>query len=84
MALNIKQAMKKRGLLAKEVAARMGVSDAALAQHVNGNPSVATLQKIATAIGCDVAELFDPLPPSIRCPHCGKEILLNPHETDEK
>lgn len=76
MALNIKRAMKKRGLLAKNVAARMGVSDAALAQQVNGNPSVQTLTKIAKAIGCDVAELFDPLPPTIVCPHCGGEISL--------
>lgn len=78
MALNIKQVLKERNLTASEVAERMGVTNVALSQHINGNPSVQTLERIAQAIGCDIVELFDPLPPTINCPHCGGKIQLNP------
>lgn len=54
----------------REVAAKMGITPTALAQHINGkiykgrripaNPSLATLQRIANIIGVDIAELFDP------------------------
>lgn len=83
MALNIKKALQKRGLMAKDIAARMGISDVALSQHINGNPSVGVLERIAQAIGCDVVELFDPLDDHVSksnvatvCPHCGKEIQM--------
>ena len=83
MALNIKKALQQRGLMAKDVAARMGISDVALSQHVNGNPSVSVLERIAQAIGCNVVELFDPLEDHVSkseikttCPHCGKEIQM--------
>lgn len=76
MALNIKRVLKERGLTAMQIAERMGVTNVALSQHMNGNPSVQTLERIAQAIGCDVAELFDPLPPTIRCPHCGEKIVI--------
>ena len=59
MGLNIKQAIKTRGLEVREIAARMGISPTGLSQHINGNPSVDTLQRIADAIGCDISELFD-------------------------
>lgn len=79
MALNIKKEMQKRGLSGKDVAARMGISDVALSQHINGNPSVAVLERIAKAIGCDVVELFEPLDDHVEvfrlqtvCQHCGE------------
>lgn len=59
MSLNIKKAIKEHGLEAREVAKRMGISPVGLSQHINGNPSVEVLERIATAIGCDVSELFE-------------------------
>lgn len=59
MGLNIKKAIKARGLEVREIAMRLGITPTGLSQHINGNPSVETLQKIANAIGCDIVELFD-------------------------
>lgn len=83
MGLNIKKAIKSKGLEVKEVAKRMGITSTGLSQHINGNPSVEVLERIAYAIGCDISELFeqpnkDTL--SITCPHCGKKIKIEKGE----
>ena len=77
MSLNIKKAIKVHGLEVREVAKRMGITPTGLSQHINGNPSVEVLERIANAIDCDISELFeqpkkDTL--TINCPHCGKSI----------
>lgn len=77
MALNIKQAIKNYGLTSKEVAERAGMTAVNLSYHINGNPSVEILYRIAAAIGCDVVELFDPKKPTIVCPHCQQRIALD-------
>lgn len=77
MALNIKRAIKEHGLTSKTVAERAGMTAVNLSYHINGNPSVEILQRIAAAIGCDVVELFDPVKPTITCPHCGGRIALD-------
>lgn len=77
MGLNIKKVIKDRGLEVKEVAARMGITPTGLSQHINGNPSVEVLERIAKAIGCDISELFEKRQePTFTCPHCGKEIHI--------
>jgi len=86
MALNIKAAIKKYHLTSKKVAETMGISHITFSYHVNGNPSVDVLYRIADAIGCHVTELFDPPTPKEGdkaevvnggnvCPHCGKPIV---------
>lgn len=71
--MDIKKVIKERGLTVKEVADKMGISSVGLSQHINGNPSVQVLARIAEAIGCEVGEFFTS-PQSITCPHCGKTI----------
>lgn len=79
MSLNIKKAIKEHGLEVREVAKRMEITPTGLSQHINGNPSVEVLERIAKAIGCDITELFDaPKEGVIHCPKCGTEIKLNP------
>ena len=79
MALNIKQAIKSRGIEVREIANRMGITPTGLSQHINGNPSVEVLTRIADAIGCDISELFDK-PESeqniIVCPRCGTRLKV--------
>lgn len=91
MALNIKAAIKKYHLTSKKVAENMNISPITLSYHVNGNPSVQVLYKIAEGIGCHVTELFDPPTEEEKangaarqelqgdkvavCPHCGKPLV---------
>ena len=79
MPLRIKEVIKERGTTVQDLAERMGITRVGLRQHINGNPSVEVLERIASAIGCPVTELFeqpnkDVL--SLTCPHCGKSITL--------
>lgn len=59
----------------------MGITPVGLSQHINGNPSVEVLERIAAAIGCNVGDFFAPQPTStITCPHCGKLIKVEKGE----
>ena len=79
MGLNIKKAIFDRGLEVREVAARMGITNVTLSRHINGNPSVDILNRIADAIGCDVTDLFDSKQADqniIVCPKCGTRLKV--------
>ena len=66
MSLNIKAAIALRGKNMAWVASKLGVKLPTLSEQVNGNPTVQTLERIATVLHCDVAELFDR--PRVWCP----------------
>ena len=81
MSLRIKEVIKERGLSVQEVADRMGISRVGLSQHINGNPSVEVVGRIAEALGVEMWELFaskeDVMKQNkntIPCPYCGKDI----------
>lgn len=79
MALRIKEVIKEKGLSVQELAEKMGISRVGLSQHINGNPSVEVLERIAAALDVSVIELFEPSRKdsvSLTCPHCGKPIRL--------
>lgn len=77
--MRIKELIKQKGITAKELAATLNLSEGALSQSLNGNPTVERLKQIASALGVSVAELFEaPAADTavITCPHCGKSINL--------
>lgn len=45
-------------MLHKELAEKLGVTDIALRASLKGNPTVGTLEKVATALGVDFLDLF--------------------------
>ena len=47
--MDIKRTIKANGLTVKEVAEKMGITPVGLSQHINGNPSVEVLERIAAA-----------------------------------
>ena len=83
MILDIKRAAKLRGISVKELADKLHVASPTLSQHINGNPSVKVLQGIASAMGCNITDLFfaeeGEETPSAKlvCPHCGKPLNIH-------
>ena len=54
MGLRIKEVIKEKGMTVQTLADKMGINRVGLSNHINGNPSVAVLEKIAAA-----QELFE-------------------------
>lgn len=80
--MRIKELLREKGITAKELASIIGMTETGLSivMGENGNPPLKRLEQIATALGVPVTELFDkPKEGVIHCPHCGKEIKLNPN-----
>lgn len=77
--MRIKEVLKEKGVTAKELAVRIGVSQPAMSFAINGNPTAETLTKIASALGVSVGDLFerstDETPTGV-CPNCGKPIKI--------
>ena len=58
MELRIKEICKEKGILQKELADKIGVTDIALRASLKGNPTVGTLEKVAKALDVTITELF--------------------------
>lgn len=79
MGLRIKEVIKENGTTITKLADKMGINRVNLSNMVNGNPTYETLEKIATALGVNITELFDQPTNNttgITCPHCGKNINI--------
>lgn len=94
MKIYIKEVAKAHGLTLIALAGRLGVTRQTLhyyCEQGDRNP-VGQLEKIASAIGVPVVELFtDPeaeyVPPTrntFTCPSCGAEIEVTIHKQQEK
>lgn len=59
MSLRIKEVIKAKGTSVQDLAEKMGISRVGLSQHINGNPSVEVLERIAEALNVEVPELFE-------------------------
>lgn len=83
--MDVKSVIKEKGWTQEKVAAKMGISRITLAQNLARNPTINTLQRIASVIGCSVGDFFrDDINPresnTITCPHCGKKIVFTKEE----
>ena len=77
MSLRIKEILKEKGLSQKDLAQMLDVTDMAVSKVINGSPNVSTLERVAAALGVEVAELFAPSKNVIRCPHCGAVLEIS-------
>lgn len=88
--LQIKEVLKKRGLKQNELADRLGINRVSLSRILSdkNDMRISTIQKIADAIGCDLAEFFTPEATEehnvITCPHCGEKLVINLSILDKK
>lgn len=77
-AFRIGEILKSKGMTQTDLAEKIGISRVGLSKAINGNTTIATLRKIAAALGVSVPELFAPQPTNtIACPHCGKPIKVH-------
>lgn len=81
MRTRIKELCKEKGFTISAIAEQIGTTQTSLSRALgdNGNPTLETLEKIATALGVNITELFDTpksCTGSISCPHCGKPITI--------
>jgi transcriptional regulator with XRE-family HTH domain len=77
MNFRIKEICKEKGILFKDLVARLGITDVGLRQSLQGNPTIGTLEKIAKVLDVEVTELFAPPKQGVvSCPHCGKPINI--------
>lgn len=73
----VKSLLKQKGMTAKELAEKIGISEAALSLSLGGNPTLSRLQEIAGALGVEMNELFAPINnEEMRCPKCGARFLI--------
>ena len=60
--LRIKELIREAGITQAELAQSIGIARANMCNIANGktNPSLSTLESIASALGVEIAELFSP------------------------
>lgn len=58
-----------------DLAGKMQITASALSQNLK-KPSFDTLEKLASALGVEVVELFTSNKANAICPHCGKELHI--------
>ena len=83
MFLRIKEISKAQGVSITKLAELVGITQPNMSNIANGktSPSLDLLERIATALGVSVPELFAPQPTNtITCPHCGKLIKVEKGE----
>ncbi|WP_455954547.1 helix-turn-helix domain-containing protein [Alistipes finegoldii] len=79
--LQLKDLLRRKGMTAKELAVKIGISEGALSKSLSGNPTLERIEQIANALGVSIPELFAPQPTNtITCPHCGKLIKVEKGE----
>lgn len=72
----VKNLLKEKGMTAKELSAKMGISEGALSLCLSGNPTLSRLQEIASALGVKVGDLFASSSNVLTCPKCGTKFEI--------
>ena len=79
--LRISEILKSKGMTQTDLAEKIGISRVGLLKANNGNTTIATLSKIASALDVTVPELFAPgATNTITCPHCGAVLEIREKE----
>lgn len=78
---DIKKKIRECGFTTQQIAEKLNISQQAVSQAINGNPSLSRLEQIASAIGITVSELVADNPashiePQQKCPYCGHDLNI--------
>ena len=77
----IKEICQLKGISQKDLAQSVEISATSLSRIItcDQSPTLSTLEKISSALGVSLSELFEPPKGGvITCPNCGKPITLHP------
>ena len=77
MKFRVKEICKEKGITMESVADNLKITANTLTRNINGNPTIETLERIASALCVPVTDLFEP--PStdvITCPKCGTKFRM--------
>lgn len=74
----VKFLLKQKGITAKGLAEKMGISEAALSLSLSGNPTLSRMQEIAKALDVEVGDLFSSSSrtSNLSCPKCGAKLQI--------
>lgn len=78
---NIKKRIRESGFTTQQIAEKLNISQQAVSQAINSDPSLSRLEQIASAIGITVSELVSDAPashiePQMHCPYCGHNLNI--------
>ena len=78
---DIKKRIREYGFTTQQIAEKLSISQQAVSQAINGNPSLSRLKQIADAMGITVSELVADNPashiePQQKCPYCGHDLNI--------
>ena len=75
--LRIQEILKQKGMTQIQMARRMHIGPVALSRMITrGKPSFENLERMASALDCEVADLFVRQSTTITCPYCGRDITI--------
>jgi len=79
--MDLKKNIRAYGYTAGQLSESLGISQQAVSQTINGNPTLSRLQQLADAMHIPLSELVadEPHPerePKMCCPHCGHELKV--------
>ena len=57
--IQIKELLRQKGMTAKDLAAKMNISEGALSKSLSGNQTLERLSQIATALNVPISSLFE-------------------------
>ncbi len=63
MRLRVKDICREKGIMLKDLAEKINITEVGLSKSLNGNPTIGRLKEIADALDVEIIELFAPNQP---------------------
>lgn len=80
MKFRIKEVCREKGLMMKDLAEKLGITEVGLSKSLNNNPTVSRIEEIAKVLGVDFIDLIDDGSQYIRCPKCKTRFKIEEPE----
>ena len=78
--MRIKEILAEKGMTMADLAEKAKMQQPAISRAMTGNPTVETLERLASALEVNITELFAPKSNTIICPKCGTVLEVKERE----